>query len=133
MIKQPDCDLAKKLEAINAKLQTGDAGGEGEPDAAELKFEHDKILAGAWRQLTGEARDAVDILLTNLEAQCVNVVQNPQITGDARTFAAGQLNIVYQIQANLNHFTTLEPKLEDYQQQFGDPDVVDGEGGNIIY
>lgn len=116
MIKQPDSDLAKKLQAIEAKTREPGA------DEAEIAFEHDTVLASAWKQLTGEAKDALDILLSRLEAQAVHTLQTPNQTNESRQFAAGQLNIVYQIQANLTHFVTFTPKKEDYASQFGPPE-----------
>jgi hypothetical protein len=127
MIKQPDSDLAKKLKAIEAKGQ--DPAG----DEAKVAHEYDVTLSNAWKQLTGEARDALDILLSSLEAQAVHTLQTPRLADSDRIFTCGQLNIVYQLQGNIDHFINLDPKPEDYEQRFGDPDATDGPGDKIIY
>lgn len=127
MIQQPDSDLAKRLKAIDDKRSEEGANQE------ELALEFDTVLYEAWKQLTGDARAALDILLANLEGQCVATLQTPNITDGARQFAAGQLNIVYQIQGGLDRFTSTPPNADDYVQEFGDPDTVDLGGNKLIY
>lgn len=126
MIKQPDSNLVKKLKAIEAKL------GDESCDEAEVRFEHATALHNAWKQLTGEAKDVLDLLLATMEAQAVHNLQTPNVTDSMRAFTAGQLNVVYQIQGTMEEMITNAPQKEEYNSRFGEPDDV-GPEPKIIY
>lgn len=109
MIKIPDNDLTRRLK-------------EAEGDTPEARKAHDTILADAWKQFTGPARDAFDYLLARLEAEAVEQVQRPNLTPDARQFAAGQLHLVYVLQSAIESFVNFNPDAENYNPQFGAPE-----------
>jgi hypothetical protein len=129
MIHIPDSNLKRALDAIKPE----------NPDdpisVAEASKAHDVRLAGAWKTLAGEAKDALDLLLVNLEGQCLNDISSPQISAETRQFIAGRLRAVYEIQAGIENFLKFNPDETDYaaEQSFGDPDAVEGLGDDIVY
>lgn len=131
MIQLPQNDLRLKLDEIQAKADPSDP----EKNAAAAR-EYDFALTGAWQALKGSpAKDALDILLGNMEAEIVSNITDPRVPESGRSFLAGQLRVVNEIQAGIEKFMTFDPSEVDYaaeqeSQQFGDPDVQDGYEGD---
>lgn len=132
MIKAPKNNLTARLDEIQSKVDPEDAEA-----TAKVGFEHDSELARAWKTLISvDANDAIEVYLTNMEAQTLNEITEANITAEVRQFLSGKLRAIYEIQAAIVQFTTAEPKLEDYTQEeesFGDPDAVEGLGDDIAY
>jgi dsDNA-binding SOS-regulon protein len=118
MIKAPENNLTKKLQAIKPK----------DPDdpqsCADAAKEHDTVLSNAWKQLKGAPRHALDLFLAQMEGNAVNTIQTPNLAGEARSFAAGQLNLIYAVQSAIDKFQSFNPNDHDYlESEFGDPDA----------
>jgi hypothetical protein len=128
MIKFPDNDLTKKLAAIKPKDPDDPAS------CAEASREHDLALVAAWKSLAGPAKEALDILLANIEGQSMNNLTNPQLTPEARAFTCGRICCVYELQSGIDKFMTFDPNKEDYSTptEFGDPDAAEGLGGEDV-
>jgi hypothetical protein len=127
MIKIPESSLVKELHVIEEKLTEDGA------DHPAISLEYDQRHCRAWKSLTKDAHAALEFLLASLEAGATDTLARAGLSSEDRQFAAGQLNILYQIQASVHKYTTLTPKLEDYQQEFGDPDAIEGGGDSIEY
>lgn len=115
MIQLPNSDLAKRLQ----KIAEGDLS---DPNVARA---YDIVLSTAWKSISQDGRDAIELMLARFEGMCAQQVQDPRQTSDQRQFIAGQLNIIYQIQATIRASLEFDEATAEYetQPQFGDPDA----------
>lgn len=111
------------MSELEKRLKTIEESG-AEPN--EAAYRYDKELAAAWRQFGGPAREAFDLMIDQLEKQIRGQLLDPRLTTDARQFVAGQANVLDVVRRSVDAAVTADPKPEDYEPQFQDPDGADG-------
>lgn len=132
MIQIPENQLTKRLKTIQEQANQSD-----EDSVAKASRDHDLALAAAWKTLEGTpAKQALDVLLANMEGQIMNQLTEAHCSSEVRAFLAGKLRTIYELQAGIDRFINFEaPDVSEYRTEarFGDPDAVEGLGDDVSY
>lgn len=84
----------------------------------------DQLLSGVWKAFAAtEFREALDVLLGDVQREVMPALTAPGTSDSARTHAAGALYALSRIQSTINACIAFDPAKAEYDEPSVEPDA----------